>query len=199
MMVFRIWTVLITFLLMATTAGAMTIEGECKIRFSGDSTLHGFAGQSVCQPFSLQSEGADLGRTIIRPTTVNVLVADMDTDNSKRDKKMNEMFDAEHFPVIKGLFGDFNPREIVQQLLPGNELPGLLGFDLTIRDVTQRVQANVRDLVETSEQISFVAEFPVSLTSFKLKAPGVLGIIKVGDQVQVEIDVVLHLQGKLAE
>jgi hypothetical protein len=69
--------------------------------------------------------------------------------------------------------------------------PGHLEFDLRIREISQRVQAMTRDLVITPEQISFAMEFTLSLASFLLQPPSVLGFIKVDDQVQVKARVLL--------
>ncbi len=193
-MILRLWLFLIGFLLLSTASGATTLTGECSIRFFGDSTLHGFEGQARCEPFSWQGQANLSERSMIRQAIVRVPVAEMDTDNSSRDKKMFAMFESEQFPIIQGLFGDFNPDEVLQRIRPVEEARGRLGFDLTIRDITQPIEATVRDLEETPEQITFIAEFPVSLSAFQLKAPGVLGIIRVADEVRVEVEVVLHME-----
>jgi hypothetical protein len=197
---------MIAFLLLATTATALTLEGSCDIKFFGESTLHGFDGQAACQPFTLSSEektgasdgegGASEAKTgqsgIIRQPVVKVLVGEMDTDNSSRDKKMYAMFEQDKYPEIQVLFADLDPDVILQQLQVSETVPGSLEFDLRIREISMPVQAVVRDLVVTPERFLFVMEFPLSLASFQLKAPSVLGFIRVDDQVRVEIDVLLR-------
>ena len=194
----KIFASMIVFLVLAVTATALTLEGRCAIKFFGESTLHGFDGQAICQPFTLTSEsrtGAseeEKGKVeIIRQPVVKVLVADMDTDNSSRDEKMHAMFEQEKYPEIQGLFDDLDPDVILQQW-QSNATPGRLEFDLRIREISQKVQAAISDLAVTPEQISFVLKFPLSLASFQLEPPSVLGFIRVDDQVRVEARVFLR-------
>jgi len=191
-MKYKILASMTLFLLLATAAPALTLDGSCNIRFFGQSTLHGFDGQVACQPFTLSSEGGAEKIGIIRQPVIKVLVGEMDTDNSGRDKKMHAMFEQDKYPQIQGLFADLDADVLLQQLQTEDETPGQLEFDLKIREIKQRVQAATRDLVVTAEQISFTMEFTLSLTSFQLQAPSVLGFIKVDDQVQLEARVFLQ-------
>ena len=179
------------FLLLATTATALTLDGSCDIGFFGQSTLHGFEGKVTCQPFTLTSAGETGEDRVIRQAVVEVLVGEMDTDNSGRNTKMRDMFEQKSYPQIQGLFDDFDPDLVLQQLQGLGSVPGHLEFDLRIREISQRVQAVTRDLVITPERISFAMEFPLSLASFQLQPPSVLGFIKVDDQVQVKARVLL--------
>ncbi|MGK2904745.1 MAG: YceI family protein [Desulfuromonadales bacterium] len=187
-----ILTSMTLFLLVATTATALTLDGNCDIRFFGQSTLHGFEGKVACQPFTLTSAGETGEDKIIRQTVVEVLVVEMDTDNSGRDTKMRDMFEQKSYPLIQGLFADIDPDLVLQQLQGVESAPGRLEFDLRIREISQRVQAMTRDLVMTPEHISFAMEFPLSLTSFQLQPPSALGFIKVKDQIQVKVRVLLQ-------
>ncbi len=182
---------MVVFLLLATTASALTLEGNCDIRFFGRSTLHGFDGTAACQPFSLATSGEIRDSAVIQQTVVEVLVEEMDTDNAIRDKQMHAMFEQKSYPKIQGLFTDLDPDVVMQQLQAKDNASSHLEFDLRIRDISQRVQAVTRDLVVNPEQISFTMEFPVSLASFQLQPPSVLGFIKVDDQIQVEVSVLL--------
>ena len=190
----KILTCVILFLLLATTAPAVTLEGSCDILFFGQSTLHGFDGQVACQPFTLSSGGQTGKYGVMLQPVVKVLVEEMNTDNSGRDKKMHAMFEQDQYPQVQGLFADLDPEVILPQLHAVDETPGQLEFDLQIREISQRVQAATRDLVVTPEQVSFTMEFALSLASFHLKPPRVLGFIKVDDQVQVEASVFLRRQ-----
>ena len=49
----------------------------------------------------------------------------------------------------------------------------------------RKVRATASNLKESGERVGFDLEFPVSLREFDLKAPSVLGIIRVGDKVSV--------------
>jgi hypothetical protein len=182
----------VLFLLLATTATALTFDGSCDIRFFGQSTLHSFEGKVACQPFTLTSAGETGEDKLVRQAVVEVLVGEMDTDNSGRDTKMRDMFEQKSYPQIQGLFADFDPDLVLQQLQGVESTPGHLNFDLRIREINQRVQAMTRDLVITPEQISFEMEFPLSLASFQLQPPSALGFIKVKDQIQVKAKVLLQ-------
>ena len=46
--------------------------------------------------------------------------------------------------------------------------------------------ATASNLKESGERVTFDLEFPVSLGEFDLKAPSVLGIVRVGDKVSVK-------------
>lgn len=179
-------------LLACTNVAAITLDGRCAIRFYGESTLHDFEGQVACQPFLLEGHAVAGEKEIILEPEVIVLVTEMDTDNDGRDKKMHSMFDSDNYPEIKGLFADLDPEQVMQQLKKTGQGEGTLEFDLQIRDIKQRIKASTRELTITPEQIGFVMEFPLSLSSYALEPPSVLGMIKVDDQVRVETHVILQ-------
>jgi hypothetical protein len=184
----------IGFLLLATAASALMLDGSCDILFSGKSTLHNFDGKVACQPFSLTSEGTTETSDILRQPVVKVLVGEMNTGRTGRDEKMRAMFEEEKYPEIQGWFGGLEPVNLLQQLRENGVFPETLEFDLQIRQIKQRIKATTRDLIVSPEQVSFMMDFPLSLASFELKPPSVLGFIKVDDQVQVEVKVLLRQQ-----
>ena len=136
-MKYKILTSMTMFLLLATAASALTLDGSCDIQFFGQSTLHSFDGQVACQPFTLNSEGETEGYGVIRQPVITVLVGEMDTDNSSRDKKMHAMFEQDKYPQIQGLFAELDPEAILQQLHAVDETQGQLEFDLRIREINQ--------------------------------------------------------------
>ena len=171
-------------LLLASPSWSM--QGNCGIRFYGDSTLHRFEGVGRCEPFSIPGEDPG-GGSVVKGPRVAVPVASLDTDNSSRDKQMRGMFDSERYPQITGQFDAID----VDPLLAawhGSAGP-TLEFDLTIREVTRKVVARVTDLKSDAHVITFTLETALSLESFGLEAPGVLGIIRVADEVRLAIDV----------
>lgn len=188
-MIQRLLIIVIVLLLNASIAHAEVFTGECSIRFFGDATLHGFEGKTACKPFTLTGEKET---KLIRRPVVTVQVDSMDTDSDNRDKKMRDMFDSEKFPVIEGLFGDLDPKAVLQIMASPVTQPAKLEFDLKIRDRLQRVQAEVRDFNVTSEIITFTMKFALSLASFELEPPSSFGILQVADRVDVEIDTVLQ-------
>jgi hypothetical protein len=193
-MKFKILTSIIAVLMLATTTAAMTLDGSCDIKFFGQSTLHDFDGKASCQPFNLTSITKEGVAEMIPPPTIKVLVKEMNTNNTARDKKMKAMFEQDKYPEIQGLFNDLDPMQLLQQIETKAEAPVPFEFDLHIRQSTQRIQAVTRDMAVTPEQISFVVEFPLALSAFQLEPPSVLGMIRVDDQVRVEVHVVLLRQ-----
>jgi len=173
-------------LLFSLPAAAQDLKGSCAIRFFGDSTLHAFDGTGACEPFVVTIEGEPPERRVV-PAQVDVSVAGLDTDNASRDKKMRGMFDSAHYPRIVGRFKQLDPDAL---LAAWQESPdGKLQFELQIRDVTQPVEARVSNLKVSNDRISFTLDFSLSLKSYQLDPPGVLGIIRVADTVRVEVDV----------
>jgi len=181
-------------LIFAVNAGATTLHGDCSIRFFGQSTLHDFEGQGACQPFSVQTEETRAGHEVVQSPVVNVLVSEMNTDNPSRDQKMWAMFDQEHFPEIKGRFVELDPEFALEQLAASENSEPTLALDLQIRGITQRIMVKIREVKISPERIGIIIEFPVSLASFDLKPPSVMGIIRVADEVRVVIQTVLHRQ-----
>ncbi len=177
--------------LFVVVVGAADLNGSCEIRFQGTSTLHGFTGVGSCEPFGfseIPSPGAD---RLFSAGRVEVAVAKMDTDNDSRDRKMYKMFEADQFPFISGRFSQMNPHQLIRQIQSGKQL----SFELTMHGKTKTVNATVKEIVLDAERLTFAAEFPVSLASFDLKPPGVLGIIRVADEVLVTVDVTLQGNG----
>ena len=195
----RFWIFIIS-LLVATGASAAELAGDCNIRFFSSSTLHDFDGRAACEPFSWPvQEDAGSGRVLIRDAVIRIPVAAMETANDKRDEKMFEMFSVETFPLIEGRFGDLDPSRLLTTLRAEDAATARLPFELRIRDLSRPVEASVKDLRETPGRISFVALFPVSLADFQLKPPSVLGLIRVADEVRVEVEVTLQHDNLSAE
>ena len=189
----RIWTFCAAAsLILVVNASATTLNGDCSVRFFGQSTLHDFEGQVACQPFIMQTEESSAGRRAVESPVVTVRVSEMNTENTSRDQKMRTMFDHENFPEIKGQLVDFDPEAILRQLESGEIANENLEFSLQIRGITQRIKAKAREVKVSPEQIGVLIEFPLSLASFDLKPPSVMGIIRVADEVRVEVQTTLH-------
>ena len=160
--------------------------GECDIAFLVPSTLHDVYGSSRCQPFPVRIARDPSGKEVIPVVEVEVPVAAMDTRNKSRDGQMREMFRSDRFPRIRGEARDVDVERIRVEI--GKVRGGNVSIDLLlrIRDVERKVRATASNLRESGERVTFDLEFPVSLGEFGLKAPSVLGIIRVGDKVSVK-------------
>ena len=160
--------------------------GACDIAFLVTSTLHDVSGSARCQPFPVGIAHDPSGKEVIPVVEVEVPVAAMDTRNKSRDGQMREMFQSDRFPRIRGEAHDIDVERIrveIGKVRGGNASIDLL---LRIRDVERKVRATTSNLKESGERVTFDLEFPVSLREFGLKAPSVLGIIRVGDKISVK-------------
>jgi hypothetical protein len=173
-------------LLFATPAFAGDVRGICDVRFLGSSTLHDFSGKVGCRPFNATMGRDAAGKEILPSVEVEVPVAEMKTGNDSRDGKMREMFQADRFQRIRASARDVDVDRLREEMGkdPGGKAP--LDLLLRIRDVERRVRATAGNLKESGERVTFDLDFPLSLKEFDLKAPSVLGIVRVGDKVSVK-------------
>lgn len=125
--------------------------------------------------FRIQWEGA-----------VEVAVAGMDTRNKSRDGQMREMFRADRFPRIRGTAHDVDVERLREEMGKGRGGKAPLELLLRIREVERKIRVMASNLSESGDRVTFDLEFPVSLAEFDLKAPSVLGIVRVGDKVSVK-------------
>jgi polyisoprenoid-binding protein YceI len=145
------------------------------IRFDGTSTLHDFGGTIAAQPFVL---------TVVSNTwsaTADVLAAQMDTASEGRDRNLHKMLDTNSHPRLRGSVSNAP----VPLAGPTN---ATLRFQ--IRNQEHDLPVRVENWTETAERVQFHAAWEVSLKQYGLKPPSVLGVIRVGDKVRVEADVV---------
>jgi polyisoprenoid-binding protein YceI len=163
-----------------------TIRGACDVAFLITSTLHDVPGSARCLPFAAVLARDAAGRQVIPSVEVEVPVTGMDTRNRSRDGQMREMFRSERFPRIHAEARDVDVERL--RVETGKGPAGIASIDLLlrIRDMERKVRATASNLKESGEQVTFDLEFPVSLGEFDLKAPSVLGIIRVGDKVSVK-------------
>ena len=168
---------------------ATDYRGSCTVVFRGSSTLHDFTGNGRCQPFTVEETD-----DIMHVPALNVAVSGMETGNDKRDQQMREMFEAEQFPLITGTTGSIPLKDFRMAQAAGSGGPEELEMQLQIRDITKPVTAKVQNLVMTASKITADLNFSLSLADYQLKPPSVLGIIRVGDQVNVSVSFVLEPQ-----
>ena len=175
------------FLLLPSISLATDYQGNCTVAFEGSSTLHNFNGKGRCEPF-IASENAG----IINVPELTVAVADMDTDNSSRDNKMHKMFETEKYPLISGMSGPVSLSTIRKALEENIDSTQPLFFQLKVRDIEKPVTAILQNIVETVDKLTADLAFTLSLADYKLKAPSVLGIIRVGDTIKVTTSFLLE-------
>lgn len=155
-------------------ASVQRLPANAAIKFAGTSTLHDFGGSLPSQPFTLVLSNGTWA------ADANVLSGLMNTAHEKRDRKMHEMFATNSFPKMHGT-------------VVAAPTPGAVGTNatlrLTIRDKTNDLAVRITDWTENASAIKFHATWELSLKDYALKPPSVLGVIKVGDRIQLEADV----------
>lgn len=167
------------------------IRGGCDVAFLITSTLHDVPGSARCLPFTAVLARDASGREVIPSVEVEVPVTGMDTRNRSRDGQMREMFRSERFPRIRAAAHNVDVERIRAEAGTGRGGDPSIDLLLRIRDVERKVRATAGNLKESGERITFDIQFPVSLKEFDLKAPSVLGIIRVGDKVSVKANFTL--------
>ena len=170
----------------ADAPASATIRGACDVAFLVTSTLHDVPGTARCLPFEAVLAGGTAGDPVIPVVEVEVAVAGMDTRNKSRDGQMREMFRSDRFPRIHAAAQDVKVERLREEMGKGREGKAPLDLLLRIRDVERKVRATASNLKESGDRVTFDLEFPVSLGEFDLKAPSVLGIVRVGDNVSVK-------------
>jgi len=165
--------------------------GACDIAFLVPSTLHDVSGSVRCQPFTVRIARDASGKEVIPVVEVEVPVSAMDTRNRSRDGQMREMFRSDRFPRIRGAAHDVDVERLRKEIGKGREGKAPLDLILRVRDVERKIRAIASNLKESADRVTFDLEFPVSLGEFDLKAPSVLGIIRVGDKVTVKANFTL--------
>lgn len=172
----------------AAASESPVAQGRCAIEFLAASTLHDFSGKVEARPFELTRHGVASTGQEWWSGSVEVAVAEMSTGIGRRDRNMRAMFEADVFPSIVADFPHVASAEFAGAR-SGDR--ARLGFNLRIREVTQPIEASVSHWIENADGASFDAEFDVSLASFGLVVPPVLGLLRVDDVVHVRAHVML--------
>jgi polyisoprenoid-binding protein YceI len=150
---------------------------EAIIHFSATSTLHDFGGELPAQPFVLTIATNHWG------AEADVLSGLMNTGSEGRDNSMHKMFNTNDHPRIHG--------KVTAAPIPAKGTTNAT-LTLKIRDQQNSLPVVISDWTETDSNLTFHAEWKLSLKQFKLKPPSVLGVLRVGDIVTLAADVTAH-------
>lgn len=171
---------IVLFFILPLAVFAADYRGNCSIDFMATATLHDVHGKGRCQPFTASETDG-----VLSLPSLKVAVASLDTDNTRRDRQMRDMFEAEKFPLITGRTGQVVLADLRRALPAENGHSDRMVIHLKIRDIEKPVTATIRNFRETDSSIVAEVVFPLSLADYQLQPPSVLGIIRVGDQVGV--------------
>ncbi|MDF1813752.1 MAG: YceI family protein [Verrucomicrobiales bacterium] len=166
-------------------------SGSCRIQFNGKSTLHDFTGNVTAEPFLIAvSNPTDPVNAAARGRVV-AKAAKMDTQKPARDRKMYKVMGTGSFPDVVVDLGNLTAAATKPVAGGPVPTPTVIPFDLTIKGKTKKTIGKVSNWNYTDSKITFRVAFPVSLTSYGIKPPSVVGIVKVEDMISVTADVSL--------
>lgn len=164
-------------LLLASAAQAGDFDGSAEIAFKGTSTLHDFEGSVQAAPFQGTFSVDEKTEELRVSACTSMAILAMDTQNKKRDKKMFKMFESKTYPLIAG--------SIENAVIPMTG-SGEVALRLKIHGVEKEIVATLSNFTHDDKTAQCKMTFTVVLTEFGLKPPSVMGLIRVGDNVQVE-------------
>lgn len=111
-------------------------------------------------------------------------VSSLNDGNKVRDAQMHDMFESKRWPEIRAELRDVSPDEAGKDQR--------LTVALTIRDTTKNVEAKLSNWKAAGGRTEFEADVSVSLESFGLEAPSVLGLSRVEDEVKIHARVAVE-------
>ncbi|MGM0461005.1 MAG: YceI family protein [Fibrobacterota bacterium] len=174
-------SILFSFAPASEHAHRMLFQGH----FSARATGHSFEGRFPTQSAQCTLRTADTDTLI--SLSAEVPVADISTDNPRRDKNMYAMFDKESHPVISGQVEEVP----LSRLRTQNSLP----VALSIRDRKNTHNGTITELNEGEDHLNFILTFPLSLDDYALEPGSPLpGVLKVHDEVNLTIQVKIETE-----
>lgn len=166
--------------------------GICKVRFSGESTLHDFEGSVSAEPFTVTiSDMANPGKATAT-SRVAVRASGMETGNEKRDAEMRKCMEVSSHPEIVVVVDHLAVAATKPAADGPVPRPTVVPFRMTLKGKTHELTGRVSDWSYSDHRVSFSVSFPVSLKESGIKPPGVLGVVKVKDEIQVKASLVLQ-------
>lgn len=134
---------------------------------------------------------SDLSKTQIGEILVNART--LATDDERRNQAIrNRILNTDQYEFIR-----FEPVEIiglVGKAVPGEPFNFQISGDLTIREITQRVIFDVTMTGENLERITGFAKTTIQRSDFHLNIPDVPFVADVGEDVVIEIDLLLEVK-----
>lgn len=150
--------------------------------FDGTSTLHNFTGTGTSAPTKATWSPLESGGGLLSAEGIAFEVSSLSTDHKKRDKNMMKMFEPDTHPLITGDLKDLNLSGA------GGEKQEIM---LHIHGNTLTVPVTITNFQTEGDAISFTCSFSLSLKEAGLQRPSVLGLIRVGDTVDLKVDATL--------
>lgn len=155
-------------------AGTTGIQAIVGVKFTGSSSLHDWEGKAPPVTTVLRASATPGAWDV----DFRVPVSGLDSGNSRRDANMRAMLRADRFPDIGVTVGAVDPEAVQRDLR--------IAATLTIAGTTKEVTAHVSNWKRDGDNASFDIDTDVSLASFGLEAPSVLGLVRVADVVKMK-------------
>lgn len=109
------------------------------------------------------------------------------TDNNMRNRTIqNEILDTRSYEYIT--FAPSGIQGLPDRAVIGEEISFTISGDLTVRDITQPVQFNVKAKAVTDTQIVGTASVIINRSDFGLRIPSVPNVANVEEEVELTID-----------
>ncbi len=150
------------------------------VHYTGTAPLHSWRGtsRSVEGEFVLRPTRPDSSRAVVR-----IPMASFDSGNSRRDRGMRDVTEAEEYPFVTFRGTDFSPvtwGRGASGYRGGWAIAGKLTFHGRTHSLADTVLVDV-----DGDTVRARAEFDVSLTRFDVERPGFMGFT-VGDTIRID-------------
>jgi len=155
------------------------ISEKSRLDFIGKSTLHDFNGTAR------KLSGVLEQNTNLAKGFIDVDIKGLTTDEPDRDKNMYQMFDASEYPNIHFVFNDTDITKI------SDHHDGEIRFTgvMTIHNISHPLTLISKGHIE-GDTLMCEGKMRIHLKDYGLKAPSILGFIRVNDEVTVQYSIV---------
>ena len=167
-----------------------TIRGACDVAFLITSTLHDVPGSARCLPFAAALARDAAGRQVIPSVEWKCRWRGWTRGTGRATGRCGRC-SGRSGSADTAAAQNVDVERLRAETGKGRGGDASIDLLLRIRDVERKVRATASNLKESGGRVTFDLEFPVSLGELELKAPSVLGIVRVGDKVSVKANFTL--------
>jgi hypothetical protein len=174
-------------------------SGTCRVEFSGTSTFGGWSGTIDTEPFTVAVGKPDQIEVSPLATVISAQTDELKTSSERRDKVIKESMQSSDHPEISvRLAPDFTMAQTRPVRKSGFLHPTVIPFTVELLGKEYQMMAQVSNCRVENGVMCFGVSFPVSLKACGIKAPSVLGIIRVGDSISISAAVTLQMSAAIA-
>ena len=123
-----------------------------------------------------------------RVGTIQVDISQLTSDEPRRDRAIRERWlESARFPIAE--FRATGVEGLPDSLREGQRFPVVIHGDLKVREVTRRVTFRGSFVLEGAV-LRGTASTTLRMTDFGFEPPNILGMLRVDDEVEVQVDIV---------